>query len=230
VDDPPVLAQRVADWVARTAAAAITARGTCYLALAGGTTPRDAYALLATPEFLEILDWSRVHVYFGDERAVPPNDPSSNYAMARATLLDHVPIPADRVHRMEVDRPDLAAAAADYDRRLPPALDVLLLGLGTDGHTASLFPGSPALAERRRRVVAVTDSPKPPPVRLTITPPVIAAARAIVMVATGAEKAPAVARALAPDADPLLVPAALAQRGMWFLDRAAAARLSGPAA
>jgi 6-phosphogluconolactonase len=229
VDDPPVLVQRVADWVARSAVAAITARGVCHLALSGGSTPRPVYALLATAEFRDLIDWSRMHVYFSDERAVPPADPSSNYGMARATLLDYVPIPPEQVHPMEAARADLDAAAAEYDRHLPPALDVLLLGLGTDGHTASLFPASPALAERRRRVVVVNDSPKPPPVRITITPPVIESARSIVVVAAGAEKAEAVVRALARHADPLGVPAALAQRGLWFLDRAAAARLSGPA-
>jgi 6-phosphogluconolactonase len=204
-------------------AAAILERGACALALAGGRTPEPVYRLLAaTPN----LDWSRVDVFFGDERAVPPDDPESNYGMVRASLLSRVPVPEDRVHRMEAERPDRDAAARAYDQALPPALDLLVLGVGPDGHTASLFPGSAALDERRRRVVPVT-GPPPPAARLTITPPVIAAARRVVVLAAGADKAAAVARALEGPRSPKDTPAQLARRADWFLDRAAAARLTG---
>jgi len=143
-------------------------------------------------------------------------------------LLTHVAIPEARVHRIEGERRDLDAAAAAYGQELPAALDVLVLGLGTDGHTASLFPGSPAVLERRRRVMVV-ESPKPPRQRITITPPVIAAARQVVVLVTGRDKAPAVARALDGDApSPSEIPAVLARHGVWFLDHAAAARLARP--
>ena len=167
-------------------------------------------------------------MYFGDERAVPPDHPDSNFGMARRTLLDHVPVRSDQVHRMAADRPDLAAAADDYARLLPPCLDILLLGMGPDGHTASLFPGSAALSETERLVVAV---PAPPPpiapqvARMTITPPVIDAARQVVMLVTGEGKAALLARVLDGPPDPAALPAQLARRGTWIVDRAAATQL-----
>ncbi len=224
VADGAALARSAAVWLAETLADAIAARGRCTLALAGGSTPAPVYAELASPALARRIDWSRVHVYFGDERAVPPTHRDSNYRVASDVLLSRVPIPAAQIHRMEGERQDLAAAAADYERLLPPALDVLLLGMGRDGHTASLFPHSPALAERARRVVVV-ESPKPPPLRLTITPPVIAAARHLAMLATGKEKADPAVRALEGPATPQEIPACLARHGIWFLDRAAAALL-----
>ncbi len=225
VEDPAALAPRAAVWLAETVADAIAAHGRCAIGLAGGSTPVPVYAELAAPGLARRIDWSRVDAYFGDERAVPPNHPDSNYRRASAVLLSHVPIPAAQIHRMEGERSDLEAAAADYERLLPPALDVLLLGMGPDGHTASLFPGAPALGERERLVVVVT-SPKPPPLRLTITPPVIAAARRVAVLATGKEKASAAARALEGPATPQEIPARLVRHGVWFLDRAAAALLA----
>jgi 6-phosphogluconolactonase len=168
-------------------------RGAAQIALAGGNTPRRAYELLAA----RIDDWSGVEVWFGDERAVGPNDPESNFRMASETLLagGHGP----EVHRIEGERgPDEAAAAyADLMlERLPsengvPVLDMALQGLGPDGHTASLFPGNPAV-ESGGVCVAVHDAPKPPPDRISLTVPVLSAARAIVFLATGDEKAEAV--------------------------------------
>jgi len=205
----------------------LAARGRCAIALAGGGTPRPVYAALAAPDVATRIDWNRVDVFFGDERAVPPDDPESNFRMATDALLSRVAIPAAHIHRMEAEHADVDAAAAAYDGQLPAALDVLVLGMGADGHTASLFPGSPALAEQRRRVVAV-DSPKPPRRRMTITPPVIAAAWHVAVLVTGKEKAAAVARALDGDTPASEIPAALARHGVWFLDRAAAARLARP--
>lgn len=225
VTAPEALAPRVAAWIAAELGQAIAARGTASLALAGGTTPRAVYAELTGPPFSGSLDWARVDIFFGDERAVPPDHPESNYGMARAALLSRVPIPAERVHRMEAERPDREQAAADYARCLPRRLDVLLLGMGPDGHTASLFPRSPALAERERLVVPVV-GPKPPPERLTITPPVIAAARAVAVIVTGVGKAAAVARALEGAPAPHEWPVQLARGGVWFLDRDAASRLT----
>ena len=228
VEETDSFPRRVAEWLAETMARNLTSSGRCTIALSGGGTPRPVYAALAAPDLAGGIDWGKIDVYFGDERAVPPDDRENNYRMATDALLSHVPIPASHVHRIEAERHDLDAAADAYAQVLPEALDVLVLGLGADGHTASLFPGSPALTERRRRVVVVT-SPKPPRQRVTITPPVIAAARQVVMLVTGREKAATVARALDTDAPPpSQVPAVLARHGVWFLDPLAAARLARP--
>lgn len=191
------------------------------LALAGGATPRPVYAQLAGDR---TVPWHRVHVYFGDERCVAPDDPDSNYRMARETLIEAAGIPPGRVHRIEAERPDREAAALDYGRILPDKLDILVLGIGEDGHTAALFPGSAALRERRAKVMPVTGA-KPPHDRMTITPIVIQAAATIVVMATGAGKAQAVARALRGPADVPGCPAQLARRGLWLLDGEAAAGL-----
>jgi 6-phosphogluconolactonase len=199
-------------------------QGRTSFALAGGTTPQTTYAALAGPPLRAIVPWHVIDVFFGDERAVPPDHPHSNYHMAMKALIEPLGLPAGHVHRMHADDADLAAAARAYDAILPDRLDLLLLGIGDDGHTASLFPGSPARSEQGRRVVPAR-APHPPFDRLTITPPVIAAAHHVVVLAAGAGKADAVRRALADDADPVLVPAALARHGTWFLDTAAAAGL-----
>lgn len=227
VETPAAFPRRAATWLAKTILDVLTARGRCTLALSGGTTPQPVYAALAGPDLVAGIDWSRVDVYFGDERAVPPEDAASNFHMAMESLLSKVAIPPRQIHRMEGERADLNAAANAYAQQLPAALDVLILGIGGDGHTASLFPGSPALAERQRRVVVV-EGPKPPRRRLTITPPVIAAARHVAVLVTGRDKAAAVARALDGETPANEVPAALARHGVWFLDRAAAARLARP--
>ena len=217
------LPHTAAAWIATAIDQAIRDTGQCSIALSGGKSPQPIYAELADA-FREI-PWTKVHVYFGDERAVPPTDPMSNYGMAKASLLDRVSLPAANVHRMEGERADLAAAAREYERLLPPAFDVLLLGIGPDGHTASLFPGAPALDERARRVVAA-DSPFPPPRRLTITPPVIAAARRTAMIVAARDKAGIVQRALEGPRDPHALPSQLALGGVWILDRDAASKLT----
>lgn len=222
-------AETAAEWIAAAMEADLRERGRCAVALAGGGTPRPVYERLARDEYTRRVDWRAVEVFFGDERAVPAHDPESNYGMAAAALLERVPVDPARVHRMEADAPDADAAARAYERLLPAALDLLLLGMGPDGHTASLFPGAPALEERARLVLPVT-GPKPPPRRLTITPPVLAAARRIAVLATGADKAPAVARALEGPLRPAACPVQLARRGVWFLDPAAASALRSAAA
>jgi 6-phosphogluconolactonase len=201
---------------------AIATRSAASLALAGGTTPRAMHEVLAT---LPDVDWSRVSIYFGDERCVPPDHADSNYRMARESLLTRVPIPDTNVHRMLGEFSDREAAARAYAELVPAALDVIVLGIGEDGHTASLFPGSPALDERERLVLPVI-GPKPPPQRLTLTPPVLERARCLLMLASGAGKAEAVARALEGALDPRTTPAQLARGGTWMLDPAAASRLS----
>jgi len=216
------LARRAAAWMAEEVRQAVARRRGCALALSGGSTPRPAYERLAAQP---ALPWETVEIYFGDERAVAPTDPASNYRMAREALLDRVGLPPGRVHRMEADDPDLEAAAARYAALLPDRLDVLVLGMGPDGHTASLFPRSPALREREKRVVPAT-SPVPPIHRLTITPPVIAAARRVAVITAGASKAPVVAEVLRGRWRPEELPAQLAREGTWLIDRAAAAALA----
>jgi 6-phosphogluconolactonase len=221
---PAELARPAAEWLELEVSRAIAERGRCALALSGGRTPEPAYRELA---LAQSIDWTRVEVFFADERAVPPDDADSNYRMVHLALLSRVPIPADQVHRMEAERADRDAAARAYERLLPRSFDILLLGIGPDGHTASLFPGSPALDEWQRLVLPVIGT-KPPPERLTITPPVIEAARKVVVLASGEDKAAMVARALEGPVAPKTVPAQLARRGVWFLDQLAAGRLTAP--
>lgn len=198
VADAAALAEVAAKWTAERISAAVQARGRCYLALAGGETPRGCYQRLAQPPYQRDLPWSAVNVYWSDERQVPLDDPASNFAMAKAALLDQVPIPADQLFPLTGD-PTPALRKVPADDRGIPRFDIIHLGLGEDGHTASLFPGSPALQERRALVVAIHDAPKPPPDRLTFTLPVINAARAILFTVQGAGKREALARVLQRD-------------------------------
>lgn len=216
----PELAVRL---ITNALAEAIDARGAASLVLAGGSTPRATYRALAVAPGVE---WSRVSVYFGDERAVPPDHAESNYRLAREALLDHVPIPANAVFRMPADADDRDAAAAEYARALPAELDVLILGVGEDCHTASLFPGSPALRETERLVVPAT-GPKPPFERMTITPPVFERARLVLVLASGASKADAVYQALEGARDIDRYPAQLVRDAVWLMDHAAASKLTG---
>lgn len=206
-------------------AEAAASRGRCNLALAGGSTPVGIYARLALAPG---VDWGSVHVYWGDERAVPAGSPENNASMARHALLDHVPIPADQIHPMPTAAADLDAAARAYEELLslhlgrPPCMDLVLLGLGPDAHTASLFPGSPAVQERERYVVA-TPAPAIAP-RLTVTPPLLNAARALLLVAHGIAKARALHGVLHAAHDPSRFPPhALRHETLTILvDRAAA--------
>jgi 6-phosphogluconolactonase len=202
-------AEEVAAAAAKEIAEAIRG-GVRTLVLTGGTTPQRCYELLAEVE----LEWGRVTILFGDERCVPPNHPDSNYLMAKKALLDKV-MPAT-VHRMPAELgPD--EGAAEYEKvvaaNLP--LDLVLLGVGEDGHTASLFPGHQAL-KAHNLVVGVYDSPKPPPERVTLTLPVLRAARRVLIMATGAGKADAVARAKRGE-----VPSGMITGAKWLIDQAA---------
>ena len=222
--DRDELRRVAAELLARKIHAAIQARGRCSLALSGGSTPGPVYDELGNSDLSKKVPWSQLEVYFADERAVPMDHPESNYRLAKETLLRSHPEVLGQMFRMPADAPDRDPAATRYGRKLPDPLDLLVLGMGPDGHTASLFPGSAALDETERPVVAVT-APKPPPERMTITPLVIARARAIVMLASGREKAAMLARALKGDLDPKAVPAQLARRGTWVVDRDAAGDL-----
>jgi len=193
VPGPSELAEAAASWTAERITGAVAARRACYLALAGGETPRGCYERLAQAPYRDSLPWGSVFVYWSDERQVPLDDPASNYAMAKAALLDQVPIPPDQVFPLVGDpTPVLRRVPPDAAGR--PRFDVIHLGLGDDGHTASLFPGSPALQEGQALVAAVHDAPKPPPERLTLTLPVINAARAVLFMVQGASKREALAR------------------------------------
>ena len=220
--DPKAFGSLAARRIAAEITRVLGSRGHCALALSGGETPRPVYQHLA--EKLTEREWSRIDVYFADERCVSPDDPASNYRMVRETLLELLPAGPARVHRMKGERADRDAAALSYEALLPERLDLLVLGLGRDGHVASLFPRSPSLAETRRRVLAVT-APKPPPDRLTITPPVVRAAGLTIGLVAGAEKAEALALALDGSGDPDLTPGRMARDGLWIVDSTAAARL-----
>lgn len=206
----------------------VKTRGLCTIALSGGSTPGPVYEELGGPELGARLPWEQLEFYFADERAVPIDHPDSNYDLVRRTLLREHPEAWGRLFRMPADAADLEAAADRYARRLPDELDVLILGMGPDGHTASLFPGSPLVNERTRRVAAVSDAPKPPARRLTITAPVIEKARSVYVLVTGIEKAHKVSQALDRSTDPLEIPAQLARRGTWIVDHGAATRVLGP--
>src|SRR6187431_219561 len=221
VCDSSELAKLAAERIAEALKQTISRDFAASLALAGGTTPRAAYEALAK---IPGIDWSKVSVYFGDERAVPASHPDSNFAMAKAALFDRVPLPSANIHRIAAEDPDQDAAARAYDALLPARISVLVLGIGEDGHTASLFPGSPALNERTRRVLPVI-GPKPPPQRLSITPPVIESAQLCIVIANGAGKAEPVRRALKEPLDIQTTPSGLARHGLWLLDHAAAALL-----
>ena len=179
--------------VARALVEAVSACARFTIALSGGGTPKTLYRLLAT-DFREKIPWERVHLFWSDERYVAPDHPDSNIGMVRKELMDGVSIPEANVHapRTDLADPDDAARLYEEDVRsllgYEPRFDWMLLGLGDDGHVASLFPGSAAVDERDRLVVAVRDSPKPPPIRLTVTPPLINLSREIHMLVAGASK------------------------------------------
>jgi 6-phosphogluconolactonase len=222
-DDPGATASAVAERIVETAVACIGRHGEFRIGLAGGRTPRRAYRILAGDLH---LDWRRTTILFTDERGVPPDHPDSNYRMVRESLLDPAGVPAERVRRLHGEAADLDAAARDDERHYEDPADLLVLGVGPDGHTASIFPGGAAATERVRGVVAVLDSPKPPSRRLTITPRVIGEARSIVVLATGADKADAVAAALEGEVDASRMPARLLRNADWYLDRAASLQLT----
>jgi 6-phosphogluconolactonase len=220
VCDSNDLPARAASRIAHELTKATLERGHASLALAGGTTPKATYELLAGLP----LDWSLIDIFFGDERCVPEDHADSNYRMAKAALFDRVMIPTERIHRMRGELADRDAAARAYEAELPERIDVVVLGIGEDAHTASLFPGSPALAEEVRRVLPVI-GPKPPPERLSLTPPVLRAARLCIVLASGAGKAEPTRRAFMDPVDVVATPIQLARDGVGVLDAAAASKL-----
>ena len=230
-ESPEELAEAAAREFAARAVEAIEERGRFAVVLAGGSTPKATYEILAR-DYADGIDWSKVHVFFGDERTVPPDHEDSNYRMAREALLDHVPVGS--VHRMQGELPPDEAAEA-YEAELRdffgpeelPRFDLILLGIGGDGHTASLFPETSALEVHDRLVVA-NPVLKLETTRITLTVPVINAARAVYFLVAGEDKAGALKQILEADPDPREYPASLIQpQGgpEWMLDQSAASDL-----
>lgn len=228
------LSKALAQFIATLSAEAITARGQFSVALSGGAQPKLLGNDLTVEPYRSQIDWLAWHVFWADERFVPLDDPDSNYRLAREQFLDHIHIPQDQLHTPDVSMtmPDAAAAYEAEIRRVLqpegqqlPRFDLILLGMGGDGHTASLFPGHELLQEREQGVAPIFDSPKPPPERLTLTLPVINNARRVAFTVTGSSKA---------DVLPLAVEMHTVPAGMarpvdgeldWFIDEAAAAKL-----
>jgi 6-phosphogluconolactonase len=232
--DVPSFARLCCERVVHAAEAAIGARGRFVVGLTGGSTPDPIHRALAEPPFRDAIRWRDVVVIFGDERAVPPDDPRSNFAAAHAALLSRVPIPEARILRMRGEARDLVDEARRYadafEREAGGAVDLLFVGVGKDAHVLSLFPGSPAIDDMRALVVAEIDPPMDPPIsRITFTPAIFGRARAILAIATGGSKAEAVQRVLEDHEQPRDCPARLlatAPNVTWALDRPAARLLS----
>jgi len=240
-DNEDALAALAAERITELIAEAVADRGAAFVALSGGGTPRHLYSELADVRqpWRERIPWPQVHLFWGDERHVPPDHPDSNYGTARAALLDHVPVPPDHVHRIRGEMPDAREAASDYERELAatasagrrnePFFDVMLLGLGEDAHIASIFPGSVLLQHANDRRVAAVWAPQLTVWRITLTPEAVLDSRAIIVLVAGAHKAAAVNAAVDGPLDVKAYPAQLLrqadQRVTWLLDRAAASRL-----
>lgn len=242
--DKQTLAQAAAERFILLVRHAISGEQVFRVLLSGGSTPLAMYRLLGQPHYASQVEWHNVHFFWGDERCVPPDHPDSNYRMASESLLNHLPIPATNIHRMRGELPP-QLAAAEYERclvkhfqidpdqngRPAPRFDLILLGLGTDGHIASIFPGSKAETEDRAWAISIPHDRPPEPLvpRITVTLPVIQAARQVLYLVAGSDKAERLAQVLAPPGDRPL-PAQLARplngNLLWMVDRAAAARLN----
>jgi len=240
--DHAALAQRAAEQFAGLAGFAIRKRGRFVVALSGGSTPKKMNALLAAPPLAQTIDWSKVFVFWSDDRCVSPDNPDSNYRMARETLLAQVSIPNENIHRVHGENSSERAARVYEDElreffrqpggsSTPPRFDLILLGMGEDGHTASLFPGTPGIRENRRWAVAVKHNVPPAPFvdRVTFTPPVINAAANVVFLVSGANKAERLYQVLHEQYDPDRLPAQVVRpqdgKLFWMLDQAAGAKI-----
>jgi 6-phosphogluconolactonase len=229
VGDPKLVAATAAERIVAAAESAIEIRGSFSIVLSGGNTPKSLYALLATEPFRSVIDWTKVHVFFGDERCVPRDHLESNYRMARETLLSKVPVPGDNVCRIRAEA-DPAEAALEYDQTLGEYFadsgpDVTLLGMGDDGHTASLFPRTDALKEAKHRCVA-NFVPQMNKWRITMSPAFLNRSQEVLILVTGVHKAARVAQALEGPRVPEELPIQLIQpasgRLAWIIDAAAA--------
>ena len=231
------LHQGCAEEFVSLAGTAIEQRGSFHVALAGGNTPEGLYRLLATPRFAKRIDWQRLHLYFGDERCVPADDPASNFRMVQQALLNHIDIAPTHIHRVLTELPPEQAASSyesTLQQQLPqdsdgrPRFDLVLLGMGPDGHTASLFPRSTILGERERAVAAVFVE-KLDSWRISLTLPTINRARSIRLLVCGEKKADVLRHVLRdiPDAAPLPVQLLEPEGELtWYVDKSAAMHLS----
>lgn len=234
--DSDTLSHAAARYVVRVATEAIAVHGRFTLALAGGSTPKKLYALLASEPYRDQIDWALTEIFWSDERCVPPDSEESNYHLALETLLSQIPLPPTQIHRMPADAENRDEAAQAYTQEMQrvfgtdtvPAFDLLQLGMGPEAHTASLFPHQASLHEQTRLVMPVT-VPKPPPPRLTFTPPLLNAASHVLFLVTGADKADALQAVLEGPYNPDEYPAQIIRppRGevTWMLDPAAASKL-----
>jgi 6-phosphogluconolactonase len=233
VPDAKAVAAEAAERVAQAAERAVAERGRFSIALSGGSTPKALYALLAAEPYRSRIDWARVHVLFGDERAVPPDHKDSNYRMAAESLLTKVPIPGDNVYRMKGELGErVDEAAKEYGLMLkeefPHGLDVVLLGMGGDGHTASIFPHTKAVAEKEHRVIGyfAENSSTGKSWRITMTAPFINEAREVLVLLAGADKAARLEEVLQGPRDPDRLPIQLIKpvlgKMTWIIDAAAA--------
>ena len=232
VHDPHILTLRAAELWAWVVEDAVRTRGIAHIAISGGSTPRPLFKLLATPPWLDRIPWAHTHIWWVDERCVPPDHPHSNFGVAYALLLQRLPVAI--THRIRGEESDPQQAAALYEKEIMetlrlaswqwPRFDLVLLGMGEDGHTASLFPGDPALAVRDR-LVTVGHAPSSPRNRVTLTLPVINHAAYVIFLVAGAGKGPALHRIFYRE-DPHPLPASLVEpengRLLWLLDKAAA--------
>ena len=234
---PQELFEVAAEEVVRAATEAVAQSGRFTIALSGGSTPKNLFNLLAT-NARTVFPWDRTYFFWSDERHVPPTDPESNYRMAEEIMLSKIPVNAGNVFRIAAENPDAAAAAEAYEQTLRkffqlqpgqvPAFDLILLGMGPDGHTASLFPNTAGLQEKTRLVIANwVDKLKAN--RLTMTLPVLNSAREVAFLASGTDKAQVLRTVIEEDAPPEQYPAKLVRptgRLIWFVDRAAASQLT----
>jgi 6-phosphogluconolactonase len=238
--DAEAVSRGAAEEFVRRAREAVAARGRFAVTLSGGSTPKRMFEMLAEAPSRNQVEWAKVHVFWGDERSVPPDHPDSNYRMANEAMLSRLPIPAAQVHRIEAERADRDAAARDYQAVIartfgvdpsgePPAFDLVLLGMGPDGHTASLFPHTTALGETKRWVV-VNFVPKFNTDRVTLTLPILDRAREVLFLVAGPDKAHPLAEVLEGPPDPARLPSQSIRPSpgelFWFVDRLAAARLT----
>lgn len=235
-EDPDALYDAAARHWAALGEEAVARRGAFHVALSGGATPRGLYRRLAGAAYSRRIPWGQVHIYFGDERCVAPEHPDSNYRMVKESLLQHVPIPATQIHRMAAESEDLESSAAGYAHLLATQLpedggvrrfDLVMLGLGPDGHVASLFPHTPALAEDSKEVVPVY-APGLEAWRLSITLPVIGRARHIMVLVAGANKASIMGEIMKNYRGHPRYPIEMIRpqgRMEWYIDRAAAPSL-----
>jgi 6-phosphogluconolactonase len=239
--DTSELFHAAAEHVCRIGRMSLDTTGRFSLVLSGGATPRGLYELLAEHPYRSQVEWDKVEFFWGDERAVPPDHPASNYRMAKEAMLDKLGVPEDRIHRIPGERPDLDRVAKEYEEKIedvlgripgvgrrPPHFNLFLLGMGEDGHTASLFPNTPPLREKERWVVA-QEAPKAPRERVTMTPPLINAAHFIMFLVSGSSKANVLAQVVQGSRDPMRYPAQLIHpltgEVTWFVDQPASMSL-----